>query len=90
MAEGTTMTLWFAMLEDPVDMDSVEVSSNASVASLRWLLKSLNENTFRDIDALNIKLWQVGTFTVCGYVVAHFVLLIATKFLANDSNGKPS
>ena len=90
MAEGTMMTLWFAMLGDPVNVDSVEVSSNASVASLRLLLKSQNENTFRGIDALNIQLWQVGTFTVCGYLVAHFVHLIATKFLANDSNGKPS
>jgi hypothetical protein len=87
MAEGTKMILWFAMLNNPDNMDSVEISSNASVASLRLLLKSQNENTFRDIDALNIKLWQVGTFSVCGYVVVHFVHLIATKFLAN---AKPS
>jgi hypothetical protein len=90
MAESTKMILYFAMLDDPDDMDSVEVSSNASVASLRLLLKSQNGNTFRDIDALNIKLWQVGTFSVCGYVVAYFVHLIATKFLVNDSNEKPS
>ena len=87
MAEGTTMKLWFAMLDDRVDVGSVEVSSNASVGSLRGLLKSQNENTFRGIDALNIQLWQVGTLTVCGYLVAHFVHIIATKFLAN---GKPS
>ena len=87
MAEGTKMILWFAMLNNPDNMDSVEISSNASVASLRLLLKSQNENTFRDIDALNIKLWQVGTFSVCGYVVVHFVHLIVTKFLAN---AKPS
>jgi hypothetical protein len=77
MAEGTKMILWFAMLHDPDNVDSVEVSSNASVASLRLLLKSQNGNTFHDTDALNIKLWQVGTFGVWGYVVAHFVHLIA-------------
>lgn len=76
MAEGKNMILWFAMLDDPVDMDSLEVSCNAS---LRLLLKSQNENTFRDSDALNIKLWQVGTFSVCGYVVAHFFPLNSHK-----------
>lgn len=79
MAEGKNIIPWFAMLDDPVDMDSVEVSCNASVASLRLLLKPQNENTFRDSDALNIKLWQVGTFSVCGYVVAHFFPLNSHK-----------
>ena len=72
MAEGTKrLTLWFAMLGDPVNVDSVEVSSNASVASLGLLLKSQNENTFRYTVAFKIKLWQVRTFSVCGYLVAN-------------------
>jgi hypothetical protein len=75
MAEGIKimLTLWFAMLGDPVNVDSVKVSSNASVASLRLLLKSRDQNTFRDTDAFNIRLWQVGTFSVChgGCVVTH-------------------
>ena len=72
MAEGTKrLTVWFAMLGDPVNVDSGEVCSNASVASLRLLLKSQIENTFRHTDAFNIKLWQVGTFSVCGYAVAN-------------------
>jgi hypothetical protein len=59
------------MLGDPVNVDSVEVSYNASVASLQLLLKSQNENTFHHTDAFKIQLWQVGTFSVCGYVVFH-------------------
>jgi len=73
MAEGTNtmLTLWFAMLGHSVNVDSVEVSSNANVASLRSLLKVKCENTFRKTDSFDIKLWQVGTFSVCSYVAAH-------------------
>jgi hypothetical protein len=73
MAEGTNtiFTLRFAVLDDSINVDSVLVDSNANVASLRIRLKIQNMNTFRHTDAFEIKLWQVGTFSICSYVTAH-------------------
>lgn len=73
MAEGTdTMfTLWFAIVGDSVTVDSLEISSNANVVALRLLVKAKNEHKFKHIDTSDIDLWQVGTFSIYGFIVAH-------------------